>query len=239
MGRRRSPADRRRGRDRLPRRGARSAGRRRADLRDRRPGPRDLRRLNARVRASARPQAAPDPGTAADASTIEPVARPRHPVYARVGRKLVDSLRNPTIVRDPAALAAFPVRPRGVRDAISRALRNEDEVFARTRWSDAISSAGLTDRYGGDRVGTRLMDSRYDVRAGRGRHAFAPIRHIGGDGGWYYGNPLWRVRGALDLPSEGSACAAGGAPTSSAGRRPRLLASRVRRAHRLLGFAPR
>ena len=44
------------------------------------------------------------------------------PLYARVGRKLVDSLRNPTVVRDPAALAAFPVRPRGVRDAIARAL---------------------------------------------------------------------------------------------------------------------
>jgi len=71
------------------------------------------------------------------------------PVYARVGRKLIDSLRNPTVIRDPAALAAFPVRPRSVRDAIARALVNEDEAFARTRWSDALSSAGLTERYGG------------------------------------------------------------------------------------------
>jgi len=121
------------------------------------------------------------------------------PLYARVGRKLVDSLRNPTIVRDPAALAAFPVRPRGVRDAIARALRNEDEAFARTRWSDAVSSSGLTDRYGGDRVGTRLVDSRTTFVPVAPASAFAPIRQIGGGGGWYYGNSLWRLRGFLDL----------------------------------------
>ncbi len=82
------------------------------------------------------------------------------PLYARVGRKLVDSLRNPTIIRDPAALTAFPVKARGVREAIARALVNEDEAFARTRWSDAESSSGLSERYGGDLVGTRLVDSR-------------------------------------------------------------------------------
>jgi hypothetical protein len=29
--------------------------------------------------------------------------------------------------------------------------------------------------------------------------AFRPIRQIGGDRGWYYGNLLWKVRGFLDL----------------------------------------
>jgi uncharacterized protein YbjT (DUF2867 family) len=121
------------------------------------------------------------------------------PLYARVGRKLVDSLRNPTVVRDPAALAAFPVKPRGVREAIARALVNEDEAFARTRWSDAVSSSGLTERYGGDRVGTRLIDSRTRFVPVPPAAAFATIRRIGGDAGWYYGNILWRLRGSLDL----------------------------------------
>jgi len=121
------------------------------------------------------------------------------PVYARVGRKLIDSLRNPTVIRDPAALAAFPVRPRSVRDAIARALVNEDEAFARTRWSDALSSAGLTERYGGDLFGTRLIDSRKAFVPVPAAAAFAPIRRIGGDAGWYYGNALWHLRGALDL----------------------------------------
>ncbi|NDB74535.1 MAG: NAD-dependent epimerase/dehydratase family protein [Verrucomicrobia bacterium] len=46
------------------------------------------------------------------------------PLYARVGRKLVDSLRHPTVVRDDSALRLFPIRPIGVGEAIARALRN-------------------------------------------------------------------------------------------------------------------
>ncbi len=120
------------------------------------------------------------------------------PVYARVGRKLVDSLRNPTVVRDPAALTDFAVKPRGVREAIARALRNEDEAFARTRWSDAVSSSGLGESYGGDLVGTRLIDSRKTFVPVPVAAAFAPIRRIGGEAGWYYGDRLWRLRGLLD-----------------------------------------
>jgi hypothetical protein len=33
--------------------------------------------------------------------------------------------------------------------------------------------------------------------------AFAPIRRIGGDTGWYCANALWRLRGALDLLAGG------------------------------------
>ena len=46
------------------------------------------------------------------------------PLYARVGRILVDSLRHPTVVRDDAAQRLFPIRPIGVREAIARAVRN-------------------------------------------------------------------------------------------------------------------
>ena len=39
------------------------------------------------------------------------------PLYARVGRKLVESLRNPTVVRDDSARRAFPIEPMGLRRA--------------------------------------------------------------------------------------------------------------------------
>src|SRR6202049_2071674 len=64
------------------------------------------------------------------------------PVYARIGRKLIDSMRNPTLVRDPSALAVFSVKPKGLREAIESALHHEDQEFAKTRWSDALSSVG-------------------------------------------------------------------------------------------------
>ena len=48
------------------------------------------------------------------------------PLYARVGRKLIDSIRHPTVVRDRSALQAFPhIQPMGASQAIARALRNQ------------------------------------------------------------------------------------------------------------------
>jgi len=117
------------------------------------------------------------------------------PLYARVGRELIEGVRNETVVRDPAALAAFPVRPRGIRAAIERALRNEDRDFALTRWSDALSESGPATHRS---FGSRIVDSRSARVACSPDQAFAPIRRIGGARGWYYGNLLWRLRGLLD-----------------------------------------
>ncbi len=121
------------------------------------------------------------------------------PLYARVGRKLIDSLRNASLVADPSASEAFPIRPMGVRDAIAAAMRNEDREVAETRWSDALSSSGKAQNWGGVRLGTRLVDRRSARVSVSPEGAFAPIRRIGGDTGWYFGNWLWRVRGFIDL----------------------------------------
>jgi hypothetical protein len=67
-----------------------------------------------------------------------------------LGRKLIEGVSNPTIVRDDAARRLFPaIAPMGLRRAIERALANEDEEFAVTRWSDALSSSGRPASYGG------------------------------------------------------------------------------------------
>lgn len=121
------------------------------------------------------------------------------PLYARVGRKLVESLRNPTLLSNNLASRTFSVQPRNVRDAIARALVNEDREFAETRWSDALSSGGTPRSWGGQRFGSRLVDSRTVTVAVTPDHAFAPVRRIGGKTGWYYGNWLWSLRGFLDL----------------------------------------
>ena len=126
------------------------------------------------------------------------------PVYARIGRKLVEGLRNPTVVEDPSALEAFSIRPRGLRQAMARAIVNEDRGFAETRWSDALSSSGLKPRWGGIRFGSRIVDSRTATVIAPSEIAFAPIQRIGGKTGWYYGNWLWRLRGILDLLAGGA-----------------------------------
>jgi uncharacterized protein YbjT (DUF2867 family) len=121
------------------------------------------------------------------------------PVYARVGRKLVNSIRHPTVVTNPRARERFPdIEPLGVAEAIARVLVKESESVAETRWCDAVSSGGDVRTIDRTQLGTRRVDSRsrtVDMDVAR---AFAPIRRIGGKRGWYYGNWLWRVRGFLD-----------------------------------------
>ena len=121
------------------------------------------------------------------------------PVYARVGRKLIESVENETTVHDSRALQVFPIRPMGLRQAIQRAILSEDQGYAATRWSDAISSAGLPPSWGGMRFGTRLVDSRAVHVPVPPAAAFAAIQRIGGANGWFYGNWLWRLRGFIDL----------------------------------------
>ncbi|MDX1577153.1 MAG: SDR family oxidoreductase [Gemmatimonadota bacterium] len=121
------------------------------------------------------------------------------PVYARVGRKLLDGVRNPTVVRDTSALEAFDVEPRGIAEAIGRALVHEDHAFAQTRWSDALSSAGPVHTVSPEELGPRIVDSRVADVPVRPAAAFRPIRRIGGRVGWYWGDSLWHLRGFLDL----------------------------------------
>jgi len=121
------------------------------------------------------------------------------PIYARIGRKLVDSMRNPTLVCDTSALTAFDIKPKGLREAIERALRHEDQEFAATLWSDPLSSSGKSASWGGVRFGTRLVDSRTIQVSRPPAQAFAPIQRIGGLNGWYFATFLWQLRGFLDL----------------------------------------
>ena len=96
------------------------------------------------------------------------------PLYVRVGRKLIDSIRHPTVVTDRSALAEFRVRPVGYREAIAAALQ-------------------------ADAPGSRFVYSLAITVNASPEQAFAPIRRIGGSTGWYYADWLWRLRGVLDV----------------------------------------
>lgn len=122
------------------------------------------------------------------------------PVYARVGQKLIDSLRNETVVTSPRSAELFPeIAPCAMKEAIAQALANEDRDFAETRWSDARSSLGTAQPWGGATRGSRLVDSRTLHVPLAPLDAFRSVEEIGGDAGWYYGTWLWRIRGFLDL----------------------------------------
>jgi uncharacterized protein YbjT (DUF2867 family) len=94
------------------------------------------------------------------------------PLYVRVGRKLIESIRHPTVVEDQSALTAFEIHPCGFREAIARALSTGQQRL--------------------------LLDSRSIRVEVPPEKAFEPIRRIGGATGWYYANWLWKLRGAID-----------------------------------------
>jgi hypothetical protein len=60
------------------------------------------------------------------------------PRHARVGRKLIDGVRNETTVADDAAARAFRVRPVGVQEAIRRAVDGLPPEPPRRRGAAAI-----------------------------------------------------------------------------------------------------
>ena len=125
------------------------------------------------------------------------------PVYARIGRKLIDSLRHASVVETRPPPATFDVEPVGVKEAIATAIRNEDREFAETRWSDALSSSGRQTVGTSVRVGTRLVDTRTVSVPMPADVAFAPVAAIGGETGWYFADYLWKTRGFLDLLTGG------------------------------------
>jgi lipocalin/uncharacterized protein YbjT (DUF2867 family) len=96
------------------------------------------------------------------------------PAQAHIGRALVEGLRNRTVVRSSAALETFAVRPRTLREALVRAI-------------DEGRSAQFK------------MDRRLAVVDAPPARAFAPVRRIGGDAGWYFADALWRLRGWIDV----------------------------------------
>jgi uncharacterized protein YbjT (DUF2867 family) len=120
------------------------------------------------------------------------------PRYSKVGRKLIDGLKNPTVVTNDAATREFSIRPRDLATAVREAGEQEDGAFAGRRWADFADVEDLPRRYGGAHEGSRLVDHRHQVVAVSPERAFAAIERIGGRNGWYAANWLWTLRGWLD-----------------------------------------
>jgi uncharacterized protein YbjT (DUF2867 family) len=121
------------------------------------------------------------------------------PLYARVGRKLIESIKHPTVVTTDTAARLFSVRPVGAADAMRSALAREDREYSETHWSDAVSASGH--RRGGTHAhgGLRLIDRRDADVAATPHQCINVIAALGGRTGWPAYGWLWRIRGLVDL----------------------------------------
>lgn len=121
------------------------------------------------------------------------------PLYARVSKKLSESALSATVVHDPLALRLFKIEPMGLSKTVQRALINEGNEFAPTRWFDSLSSCLQKPDWEGVRLGSSFVYLKELSIDAPPQESFIPIQSIGGERGWYYGDFMWRIRGFLDL----------------------------------------
>lgn len=131
------------------------------------------------------------------------------PVYARIGRKLIESLNTDTVITDDSAARDFDIRPVGYREAIARALEDEKRDFIESRWFDAISSRGVESSGVSSVIySRRSLILRRQVRVSS-KVAYNATASLGGKVGWLFMNPLWSLRGSGSISASGElACIA-------------------------------
>ena len=120
------------------------------------------------------------------------------PLYYRVGRWLIDGVKNETTADDAQARKVFGVSPLGIDEAIRQAITAEDQEFAATRWSDALLPGSGEESFGGEKRGSRRVYSIATRIPATRQEVFLPIQYIGGHRGWYSYQWLWSLRSALD-----------------------------------------
>ena len=119
------------------------------------------------------------------------------PVYAAIGRCLIESVRNPSVVLNRAP---WTLSRSGPWESRARSSGPSPMRIVTLR-----RPAGPTPRANGaggalPEPGRDLLINEQTARVPLApAQAFAPIRRIGGRTGWYYGNLLWKIRGLIDL----------------------------------------
>ena len=121
------------------------------------------------------------------------------PLYARVGKKLIDSITEESVVLYPKAATQYDISPLSCEEAIIQCLKDEDQNNAQINWAQALSSSIKSVTHESSRYHNRIID-HYSITIPKNiKNPFQPVAEIGGKNGWYYLNFLWVIRGALDL----------------------------------------
>jgi hypothetical protein len=120
------------------------------------------------------------------------------PLYAAVGRKLIESIRNPTIVEDFSALERFDIKPSNMAEAIEQALAAEQEEFVQPDWLENVLKRAGTDPHRVLHDKNRLVDHRVSTVRQSPAILFQTVSSIGGTNGMFACNALWRFRAWVD-----------------------------------------
>lgn len=124
------------------------------------------------------------------------------PIPPSLARPLIESLVNDVVVTGVSAVDVMPTRQLTYREAVSLALGRSRAGDVPTSWARAElggrppAEPQPTDpSWAG---GTVLSDRREVAVAATPDEVFEVVSALGGEHGWYAGDWLWNVRGALD-----------------------------------------
>ena len=123
------------------------------------------------------------------------------PVPAAIAQPLTEGLSVPTVCEDHRIRDIVPLDLIGCRAAIRLALERVRQEMVETCWSDAGSLHPPEWAACGDAhyAGGTILECGYRVRLrASAAEVWRPVSRIGGDTGWYFGKPLWHLRGLMD-----------------------------------------
>jgi len=123
------------------------------------------------------------------------------PVYARIGRALIEGIKNDTVVHSTKARELFAIEPIDYKEAIRRCIADEGKKPRRS-WMSAISAKGysLKRQLEGKKLRMHSWEGSLPVE---GAHLFEKLlqRRVLKEA--VYARWLWRVRGFIDLAAGG------------------------------------
>ncbi len=123
------------------------------------------------------------------------------PVPLTLARSLIEGLRNEVICRENTIRELVPQELLSCREAIRRALDKTEHEKVETCLFD-VGSACMPEwasENDPDYAGGTRYEMGYKARLqGDPAKVWELIERIGGEQGWYYGDPLWRLRGFID-----------------------------------------
>jgi uncharacterized protein YbjT (DUF2867 family)/uncharacterized protein YndB with AHSA1/START domain len=123
------------------------------------------------------------------------------PIPRAIARSLIEGLRNPVVVRDPAARELFPqIRPMSYQDAVRQAVERLTLGHVETSWTMALGNlpAGIplsTQTHAEEGL---VFERREQVVDAPPALVYRVFTGIGGKRGWLYANWTWRLRGMAD-----------------------------------------